>query len=81
MRNFLDGQTHSHAITREIGERLRTVLREQSDLPPNLERQMQQLRALDEAPSISSHEEKFAARSARSLAGIGHLLTWWRRKS
>ncbi len=78
---LLDDQTHSHAIRREIGEHLRTVLREQTDLPPNLERKMQQLRALDEAPSISPHEEKSATRSARSLAEIGRLLTWWRRKS
>ncbi|WP_128935469.1 hypothetical protein [Bradyrhizobium zhanjiangense] len=48
MRNINIDQTHSRAIAREIGERLRGLLREETELPSSLKRRMQKLRELDE---------------------------------
>ncbi|WP_271618204.1 hypothetical protein [Bradyrhizobium sp. CCBAU 51745] len=48
MRNI--DRSHSFAIVREIGERLRALLKEEPELPPNLEKQMRRLRELDESP-------------------------------
>ncbi|MHC4054122.1 hypothetical protein [Bradyrhizobium sp. 25ACV] len=50
MRNIDIDRSQSFAIVREIGERLRALLKEEAELPPNLERQMRRLRELDESP-------------------------------
>ncbi|RXH40946.1 hypothetical protein [Bradyrhizobium zhanjiangense] len=62
MRNINIDQTHSRAIAREIGERLRGLLREETELPSSLKRRMQKLRELDETPSIvPSGNERFSS--------------------
>lgn len=49
MRTIDIDRSHSFAIVREIGERLRALLQEKPELPPNLEKQMRRLRELDES--------------------------------
>ncbi len=57
---------HSHAIAQEIGERLRGLLKEQTELPPSIRRRMVQLRELEsESPSIIPTFEKDAERKDR----------------
>jgi hypothetical protein len=43
---------HSGPITEEIGERLRTLLRESVDVPTAIRKQLSQLRELDERFAI-----------------------------
>lgn len=65
MRHHIDiDHTHSRAIVREIGERLRGLLREETELPSNLKGQMQRLRDMDddESPSIVSGENDFRSK-------------------
>jgi len=50
MRDIDIDRSHSFAIVREIGERLRALLKSEPELPPNLEKQMRRLRELDESP-------------------------------
>ena len=54
MRNFIDiDHVHSRAIVREIGERLRTSLDPEPELPAGLQMQIDQLRELEErSPSF-----------------------------
>jgi len=55
MRNPVDiGRTHSRAIILEIGERLRTSLREERELPASLTTRIDRLRELgaQDSPSI-----------------------------
>lgn len=61
MRNRIDiDHTQSRAIVREIGERLRGLLREETKLPSNLKGQMERLRDMDdESPSIVPGEDDF----------------------
>jgi hypothetical protein len=45
MRNSVDiDSSHSRAIVRQIGERLREALKEDHELPVNLRRQIERLR-------------------------------------
>ena len=54
MRNSVDiDLRHSRAIVKEIGERLRISLKEDRELPANLQKQIERLRELDAAPSRS----------------------------
>ena len=49
MRNRIDIDcVHSRAIVREIGERLRTSLRPEPELPASLKMQINRLRELEE---------------------------------
>ena len=59
MRNRTDiDPKHSRAIVQEIGGRLRAVLKEERELPPNLRSQIDRLRELKEqAPSIIPNAE------------------------
>jgi hypothetical protein len=54
MRNRIDiDSKHSRAIVQEIGERLRTFLKEEPELPGSLRAQINRLRELEEqSPSI-----------------------------
>jgi hypothetical protein len=54
MRNFIGiDHVHSRGIIREIGERLRTSLEPEPELPASLQMQIDRLRELDEqSPSI-----------------------------
>ncbi|WBL77283.1 hypothetical protein I3J27_30335 [Bradyrhizobium xenonodulans] len=49
MRNIDIDRSRSFAIVREIGERLRALLKEEPELPQNLEKPMRRLRQLDES--------------------------------
>ncbi len=61
MRNRIDiDHAHSRAIAQEIGERLRTSLRVDPELPANLRMQMARLRELKEqSPSIIPTAERW----------------------
>ena len=51
MRNRIDIEPkHSRAIAREIGERLRALLRGEPEFPGNLRAQINRLRELEEQP-------------------------------
>ena len=54
MRNTIDiDRTHSYAIVREIGERLRAHLREEPEVPEIFRKKIDRLRELEEwSPSI-----------------------------
>ncbi|WP_165435542.1 hypothetical protein [Bradyrhizobium sp. Leo121] len=54
MSNRIDiDHKHGRAIVREIGERLRALLKPEPDLPANVPTQINRLRALEEqSPSI-----------------------------
>jgi hypothetical protein len=54
MRNTIDiDRTHSYAIVREIGERLRAHLREEPEVPEIFRKKIERLGALEEwSPSI-----------------------------
>ena len=54
MRNRIDiDPKHGEAIVQEIGERLRTCLKEEPELPGSLRAQINRLRELEEqSPSI-----------------------------
>jgi hypothetical protein len=55
MRNHVDiDHAHSRAIIREIGERLRSLLREEPELSADLKTQIERLRELEdqESPSV-----------------------------
>jgi hypothetical protein len=54
MRNRIDiDSKHSRAIVHEIGERLRTFLKDEPELPGSLRAQINRLRELEEqSPSI-----------------------------
>jgi hypothetical protein len=55
MRSRVDiDYVHSRAIVREIGERLRTSLKPEPELPANLKMQIDRLRGLEHLPSIVS---------------------------
>lgn len=84
MRNHIDiDHTHSRAIVQEIGERLRGLLREETELPSNLKGQMERLRDMDDAsPSIVPGEEKDDFRSKPHLddrKGQARPTSWRRR--
>jgi hypothetical protein len=61
MRNRIDiDPKHSQAIAREMGERLRTFLKEEPELPGSLRAQIDRLRKLDEqSPSIIPSAERW----------------------
>ena len=57
MRNSVDiDSRHSRAIVKEIGERLRISLKEDRELPTNLQKQIEQLRELDAGPARPDDE-------------------------
>jgi hypothetical protein len=54
---------HSRAIVQEIGERLRTVLKEEPECPASLRTQIDRLRELEEqSPSIIPAAERWDKR-------------------
>ena len=70
MRNDIDiDHTHSRAIIREIGERLRMLLLEEPELPASLGMQIDRLRQSEdqESPSIVPDEGEYQRAS------------WWKR--
>jgi hypothetical protein len=53
MRNSVDiDSRHSRAIVKEIGERLRASLKEDRELPPDFQKQIERLRQSD-LPNLS----------------------------
>ena len=60
MRNRVDiDHTHSRAIVKEIGARLREFLKEEPELPGNFRTQIDRLRRLEEqSPSIVPNAER-----------------------
>jgi hypothetical protein len=70
MRNDVDiDHIHSRAIIREIGEGLRTLLREELELPASLRTQLDRLRQSEdqESPSIVPDKGEYPRAS------------WWKR--
>jgi hypothetical protein len=61
MRNCVDiDRTHRRAIVQEIGERLRSVLKEEPELPGSLRTQIDRLRELEvQSPSIIPNAERW----------------------
>jgi hypothetical protein len=61
MRNRIDiDHKHSHAIVREIGERLRVSLKPEPELPASVRTQINRLRELEEqSPSIIPAAERW----------------------
>jgi hypothetical protein len=61
MRNCIDmDPKHSRAIVQEIGERLRSFLKEEPELPGSLGAQIDRLRELEEqSPSIIPGAERW----------------------
>jgi len=68
MRNRIDiDHTHSRAISREIGERLRASLRVEPELPPSIRNQIERLRELEgQSPSIVPTMEHGAGNEPRT---------------
>ena len=71
MRNPVEiDYSHSRAIIREIGERLRTSLKEDQELPPSLRLRIDRLRQLEgqSQPNVAEPMTRWWARrrSARS---------------
>ncbi len=65
MRNPIEiDYSHSRAIIREIGERLRTELKEDRELPANLRSQIERLRQLEGQlqPTVESPTTRWWAR-------------------
>ena len=64
MRNRIDiDPKHSRAIVQEIGERLRSFLKEEPELPGSLRTQIDRLRELEEqSPSIIPADERWGNR-------------------
>ena len=64
MRNRIDiDSKHSRAIVQEIGERMRTFLKEEPELPGSLRAQINRLRELEEqSPSIIPAAERWDRR-------------------
>ncbi|WFU37574.1 hypothetical protein QA640_24175 [Bradyrhizobium sp. CB82] len=78
MRNRIDiDHAHSRAIAQEIGERLRGLLKEETELPTSIRRRMAQLRALEgDSPSIiPTFEENFEKDADRK----DQRSAWWWR--
>jgi hypothetical protein len=68
MRNpIMIDHSHSRAITREIGEGLRTSLREDQELPASLRLQIDRLRQLEgqSQPNIAKPATRWWARRPR----------------
>jgi hypothetical protein len=75
MRNPIDiDRSHSFAILREIGERLRASLREQPELSASLRKQIDRLRELEYRASPSIIPSESAAEMASSSAWSTYLL-------
>jgi hypothetical protein len=64
MRNRIDiDPKHSRALVQEIGERLRALLKEETELPGSLRAQIDRLRELEEqSPSIIPSAERWDKR-------------------
>jgi hypothetical protein len=70
MRNDVDiDHTHSRAIIREIGERLRMLLLEEPELPASLRTQLDRLRQSEDQESPSIVPDK----------GEYQRTSWWKR--
>jgi hypothetical protein len=86
MRTHVDiDEKTSRAITREIGERLRADLREESELPASLKKQIDRLHELEgEAPLVGPAAERGFENKPRKDGGRADRshFTWpWRGKS
>jgi hypothetical protein len=51
--------THSRAIVREIGERMRASLKPEPELPARFKKQIDRLRELEQSPSIIPAAERW----------------------
>jgi hypothetical protein len=85
MRNSVDiDHRHSRAICDEIGERLQSHLRIESELPVSLRMQVEQLHRLEvQSPSIVPDAEHGFGKPSKGDASRGHSsqFTWpWRRR-
>jgi hypothetical protein len=84
MRNRIEiDHTHARAIYLEIGERLQASLREETELPANLGRQIDRLRELDgQSPSIvPAVERRLGNTSHRDARQGGRLRLWsWSKR-
>lgn len=82
MRNRIDiDHNHSRAIVREIGERLRGVLTEETEVPTSIGKQMALLRELDgESPSIPTAKENSEYEVDRKDQRSDQRPAWWWRK-
>jgi hypothetical protein len=73
MRNQVDiDHTHSRAIVREIGERLRATLKEEPELPASLRTQIDRFRQLEgqSPPTVSNWTARWRTRhQLRGRAG------------
>ena len=84
MRNRIEiDHTHARAIYLEIGERLQASLRDETEPPANLRRQIDRLHELDgQAPSIAPAVERQLGNTSHRDARQGSRLRLWpgRRK-
>ncbi|MDA9430657.1 hypothetical protein XH88_02430 [Bradyrhizobium sp. CCBAU 51627] len=76
------GRVHSLAIVREIGERLAPMLPEEKDLPLNLQRQLQRLAALEDAPPLAPERDELLRGEKQEALGepASRFASWFRRK-
>jgi hypothetical protein len=85
MRNPIDiDHTHSHAIYREIGERLEQYLIAETELPASLRKQVERLHELEGgSPSIVPDlKHGFENEPSKASRGDRSRFAWlWQRKS
>ena len=86
MRNRVDiDEKTSRAIIREIGERLRAVVRQDPDVPASLRKQINRLRELKSQPPpiVPTAEYGFEYKPPEHVSpGDRSRFAWlWRRKS
>jgi hypothetical protein len=86
MRDRVDiDEKTSRAIIREIGERLRAVIRQDPDVPASLRKQIDRLRELKSHPPpivpTVEHGFEYKPRERVSLGDRLRFAWLWRRKS
>ena len=83
MRNRVDiGEKTSRAIIREIGERLRAVVRQDPDVPASLRKQINRLReSKSQPPPIAPTVEHYEQHEHVSLGDWSRFAWLWRQKS
>jgi hypothetical protein len=86
MRNRVDiDEKTSRAIIREIGERLRAVVRQDPDVPASLRKQINRLRELKSQPPpivpTVEHRFEYKPHEHVSLGDWSRFAWLWRRKS
>jgi hypothetical protein len=86
MRNSIDiDEKTSRAVAREIGERLRAVVRDNPEMPASLRKQIDRLRELEgeSPPIVPTVEHGFESKPRKHVSqGNRSRFTWMsRRKS